>query len=327
MNKAHFWSTLSKPIKVLAPMENVTDTVFRQFVGRCAPPDVYFTEFTNVDWLCGSRKLREQSMHRLEFSQTERPLVAQLWGSEPENFYKVSLRLQGMGLDGIDINMGCPAPKIRRKLSCSGLIRDPSLASEIIRATQEGAGSLPVSVKTRLGLERFQTEEWCGFLLQHQLDALIVHARIAKDMSRVPARWEELHKVVALRNQIHPATILIGNGDVMSLEELHQKHRQYGVDGVMIGRGIFHDLFFFHPEKHLSSLSAQEKIDLLLAHAQAFVEKWGERKDFDILKKFFKIYTTGWDGALELREKLMTQKNLEGVHQVIAAFGYRHPAV
>lgn len=318
MMKPHFWSTLPKPIKVLAPMENVTDTVFRRLVGRCASPDVYFTEFTNVDWLCGSKKLREQSMHRLQFSQAERPLVVQLWGSEPEHFYKVSLQLQDMGFDGIDINMGCPAPKIRRKLSCSGLIRDPSLASEIIRATQKGAGTLPVSVKTRLGLERYQTEEWCGFLLQHQLDALIVHARIAKDMSRVPARWEELHKVIALRDQIHPTTTVIGNGDVMNLEELHQKHRDYRVDGVMIGRGIFENLFFFHPQRALAFLSPQEKMQLLLEHAQAFVETWGESKDFDILKKFFKIYTTGWDRALALREKLMVENSLDGVRTIVA---------
>ncbi len=174
-----------------------------------------------------------------------------------------------------------------------------------------------MSVKTRLGFDSLQTEEWCGFLLEHQLDVLTVHGRIASEMSRFPANWEELHKVVELRNQRCPQTLIIGNGDVTDLTEIDEKHRVYGVDGVMIGRGIFDDLHLFHPEKSLTNLSRQERLTLLVEHAQLFVDTWGQQKDFNILKKFFKIYTAGFDGALPLREELMKQKNLEQVLQVL----------
>ncbi len=319
---SHFWNRLPRPIKALAPMENVTDTVFRRLIAACGAPDVFFTEFTNVDWMFTNKKLRARSVHRLEYSESERPLVVQVWGSQPENYFKAAQEMQERGFDGIDINMGCPAPKIRRKLSCSGLIRDPSLAGEIIQATKEGAGPLPVSVKTRLGLDMVITEEWCGFLLEQDLDVLIVHGRIASEMSKYPADWDELGKVVRLRDQLSPRTLVLGNGDVQSLVEIEEKYEEFGVDGVMVGRGIFQDPYLFHPVHRLDRLNAKDKMELLWAHTSLFQQVWGDQKDFNILKKFYKIFTTDFEGHLELREALMKQKDPEGVWDVLRGYHY-----
>lgn len=313
----HFWNKLSRPFKALAPMENVTDTVFRRLIGACGAPDVFFTEFTNVDWMFTNAKLRKKSIHRLDYTEVERPLVVQVWGSNPENYYKGAQEMVERGFDGIDINMGCPAPKIRKKLSCSGLIRNPALAGEIVQATKEGAGDLPVSVKTRLGFDKVVTEEWCGFLLEQNIDVLIVHGRIASEMSRFPANWDELAKVVKMRDAINPNTLIVGNGDVQSLEEVTKKHETYGVDGVMVGRGIFHDPFLFHPTHQLQQLSANDKMQMLWTHTLLFREVWGDCKDFNILKKFYKIYTSGLEGDLDLRGELMKQTSPEGVWDVL----------
>lgn len=310
-----FWHRLSQPIKVLAPMENVTDTVFRSVVVACGRPDVLFTEFTNVDLLFGCQ--RDKLMTRLQFTEQERPIVAQIWGSEPDNYYRAAQLLREIGVDGIDINMGCAASKIRRKNTCAGLINYPSLAAELIQATREGAKGLPLSVKTRLGFDRIQTEEWLPFLLQQQLDALIIHARIAMEMTRMPADWNQLHTAVSLRDAAGVPTLIIGNGDVNSLDDLYEKHRHYNVNGVMIGRAILRDPFLFHPHTRLSQLSPTQKITLLLQHTRLFVDTWGERKRFDIMKKFFKLYISGFEGDIQLRTTLMQQDNCEGTIKIL----------
>lgn len=301
-------------------MENVTDTVFRRFINECGRPDVFFTEFTNVDWLFTNQ--RKRAIHRLIYTEPERPLVAQVWGLEPENYYRGARLIADLGFDGIDINMGCPAAKIRRKRTCAGLINDPPRASELIKATQEGAGELPVTVKTRLGVDERVTESWTAFLLEHDLPVLTMHARIAKDMSNVPADWEEMHKVVAIRDQMNVDTLIIGNGDVMSFSEIQEKAETYKVDGVMVGRGIFHDPFLFHPERDLTQMSPSERVTLLMKHTRMFHEKWGGKKDFDVLKKFYKIYASGFDGALALRELLMRQRSLEEVVVLLKEQGF-----
>ena len=144
-----FWQQLQKPFTVLAPMEEVTDTVFRRVVAQCGRPDVFFSEFTSVEGLCSQG--REAVVRRLHFTAEERPLVAQVWGLEPRNFFESARLIKQLGFDGIDINMGCPVPKIIKGGSCGALIEAPALAQELVAAAKEGAGGLPVSVKTRLG--------------------------------------------------------------------------------------------------------------------------------------------------------------------------------
>lgn len=306
-----FWHNLPKPFFVLAPMDAVTDTVFRHVVAKTARPDVFFTEFTNTDAFC-SPKGSFSTETRLRFTPDEQPLVAQVWGTNPEHFAQMAKGLAKLGYKAIDINMGCPVKDIIKKGSCSALIDTPSLAAEIIAATKEGG--LPVSVKTRVGTKVQKTEEWIGFLLQQNIAALTVHARTAKEMSKVPARWEEIAKSVQLRNQIAPDTILIGNGDVRDRQHGLELAAQTGVDGVMVGRGIFTNVFCFEqqPREH----SKKELLDTLKFHLDLFEQTWPDRP-YAPLKRFFKIYIRDFDGASELRAALMETKNIAEARQLL----------
>src|SRR3989344_3336791 len=245
----NFWHELPKPIYVLAPMEGVTDTVFRRVINYCGRPTVYFTEFTNVDGLFS--KGAKQVEHRLMFTPEEKPLIAQIWGMRPENYTKAAIKIKEMGFDGIDINMGCPEKNVVKRGACAGLIHNPKLVAEIIEATKEGANSLPVSVKTRLGIGEIETEEWVSFLLKQSLNALTIHLRTAREMSGPPPHWEELPKAVALRNEINPKTILLANGDIESVTEAKEIVKKFGIDGVMIGRGIFKNPFLFEDKRRI----------------------------------------------------------------------------
>lgn len=310
-----FWADLNNPIFALAPMEGVTDTVFRRVINICGKPSVYFTEFTNVDGLF-SKGVKHVD-HRLKFYPEEKPLIAQIWGMTPENYTKAAEMIVKMGFDGIDINMGCPERNVVRRGSCAGLIHNHKLAGQIIEATKQGAGNLPVSVKTRIGITEIETEKWITFLLEQNLDALTIHLRTAREMSHPAPHWEELPKVVELRNKISPNTVLLANGDVLSRKQGEKITEKFGIDGVMIGRGIFHNPFLFDEGKTLEDLTLEERMELLLKHSQLFEEEWGDSKHFEILRKFYKIYTLGLPNANELREKLMTTKNLDDVKKII----------
>ena len=315
---SNFWNELKKPIYILAPMEDVTDTVLRQVIARCGKPAVFFTEFTNVEGMFS--KGERHVVHRLRYTDVERPLVAQIWGSRPENFYKAAQRLIEMGFDGIDLNMGCPASGVMQRGVCSGLINNRPLAKEIIDATKEGAaGIIPVSVKTRLGFRAIDFT-WIAFVLEQHPAVLTVHARTVSEMSKVPAHWDKLQTVVELRNATSPETLVIGNGDIKSLGEAQQKVADVGADGAMIGRGIFENPFLFSGTLTLNDKTPQEKMQLLLDHMHLWIDTWGESKHFPILRKFFKVYANGFAGAQDLRMQLMETQSPEETEQVVAAF-------
>lgn len=314
----NFWNELSKPIFILAPMEDVTDTVFRQVVALCGKPAVFFTEFTNVEGMFSKgEKLVTQ---RLQYTEEERPIVAQIWGTCPENFFKAAKKLVNMGFDGIDLNMGCPAAGVMQKGACSGLINNRPLAKEIIDATKEGAAEhIPVSVKTRLGFRRIDFD-WINFVLEQQPAVLTVHARTVSEMSKVPAHWDMLQTVVAMRNAMHSTTLIVGNGDVKSLNDARHKVAETGVDGVMIGRGIFENPYLFAGTITLHDKTPEEKMHLLLEHMRLWTTTWGNTKHFPILRKFFKIYASGFPGAQELRIKLMETQTPEETEEIVTAF-------
>src|SRR3989344_1668676 len=312
-----FWKELPKPFFALAPMEDVTDSVFRQIVASCARSDVFFTEFTSVEGLCSRGK--DKIIHRFQFTESERPIIAQIWGMHPENYFEIAKLIVILGFAAIDINMGCPERVVLKHGACAGLINNRPLASEIIKATQAGAGDLPVSVKTRIGLNTIITEDWIPFLLSHNLDALTIHGRTAKEMSDVPCHWEEIKKAVELRNKLNPNTVIIGNGDVEDYADGIKKVKEYGVDGVMIGRGIFKNLWAFS-QKSQEPKSLEEMLQLLLRHARLFTQTWGDRKNFLVLRRFFKIYVSGFPDAARLREALMQSSSLEDIETIIARF-------
>lgn len=303
----NFWAALPRPFGVLAPMEDVTDWVYRRLVCDHGEPDVLMTEFTSAAILCSDRP--ERAIERLSVYPGElerRPLVAQIWGADPVQMGKAARLCADLGFAGIDINMGCPVKKISKKGACSALIRFPSLAAELIQAVKENAGGRPVSVKTRIGWSKPETEEWCGHLLRQDLAALTIHGRTVKQKSEGSADWKEIAKAVRLRDQTAPGTRIVGNGDVTRAESARLLALS-GVDGLMVGRGVFADLGLFSQDAYLpySHWSPDRKLDLLRRHVSDHQTAWGGRKDYEKLKKFFKNYTVGFEGALELRQRLM----------------------
>lgn len=287
--RSEFWRTLPTPFQVLAPMEDVTDTVFRRIVAAAGRPDVFFTEFTGVDGLCGPRS--HIIGRRLTYTASENPLIVQIWGNNPENYARIVPVLAEQGYAGIDINMGCPIRKLTRKGFCSALIENRTLASEIIHATRENSGGLACSVKTRIGFRTIAVQEWIGFLLEHELDALTIHGRIARQMSEGEADWDAVAECVQLRDRHAPSTRVIGNGDIRSQSDIRRRVSQSGVDGVMIGRGIFENLHIFHHDgKHYKDLPTEQKVRALKRHFRLHRREWGDTRNYHALKKFVKMY-------------------------------------
>lgn len=314
------WGTLVAPFTVLAPMEDVTDTVFRRIVMDAGAPDLFFTEFTSTDGLCTAG--RPRVITRLRFSPEERPLIAQIWGTRPDYFRRVAADVRAMGFDGIDINMGCPVRKIVSRGACGALINNPSLASELIAAAKDGAGPLPVSVKTRIGVSAKKPESWLGFLLEQKIAALTVHGRTVSQQSEGDADWKAIACAVRLRNAAGLPTRIIGNGDVRTPEGFIRRVQESGVDGVMIGRGIFENLFLFagiravlsDPRQRpmeFSRLDRDAKIEAFRRHLLLHQETWGSGRQFDVLKKFAKTYLRSFEGASRLVEAVMSTRTHE----------------
>ncbi len=305
----NFWQNLAKPIFILAPMDGVTDTVFRQIVAGVGKSDVFFTEFVPVDAILSRGRI--EILKSLQYSEVERPIVAQIWGSDPEKFYQVAKLLAKLKFDGIDINMGCPDKNTIKKGACSALIKNPKLAREIIYATIKGANGLPVSVKTRIGFNIIDMENWVAALLQAPISALTMHLRTVPEMSKVPAHWEEISKVVEIRNKLKSNALIIGNGDIKTMQEAKDKCQKYNIDGVMIGRGIFDNVWLFNEKIMAENITSKQKIELLIKHLMLFKKTWGNNKHFELMKKFVKCYINNYKGASLVREGLMKTKTLD----------------
>lgn len=310
-----FWHDLPRPFFILAPMEAVTDVVFRHVVAEAARPDVFFTEFTNASSYC-SPKGEHSTRGRLAFTTDEHPMVAQIWGDKPEEFAQMARGLADKGFKGIDINMGCPV-KNAVKNGGSGLIRKPELAAELIAGAKQGG--LPVSVKTRLGYSSVnEWRDWLTHILKQDVVNLTIHLRTRKEMSKVPAHFELIPEIKKLRDEIAPHTLLTINGDVRDRQHGEELVREYGVDGVMIGRGVFTNPFAFETEPKVHS--RDELLGLLNLHLDLF-DKYStelEPRRFEPLKRFFKIYVRNFAGAGELRAALMGAKDTDEARRLVA---------
>jgi len=312
---SNFWHTLPKPFFILAPMEAVTDVVFRHVVSKAGAPDIYFTEFTNAASYF-SDKGRPSTRGRLAFTEDEQPIVAQIWGSNPEHFAFMAKGLKEQGFAGIDLNMGCPAKDVVKTGAGSGLIRTPELAAELIAAAKESG--LPVSVKTRLGdLKVEEWKDWLTHILKQDVVNLTIHLRTRKEMSKVPAHYELIKEIVALRDEIAPHTLISINGDIRDRAHGLEIAEATGVDGIMIGRGIFTNPYAFSDE--IGPRTKEELLDLLklqLDLHDKYSEELGQRP-YDPIKRFFKIYVRDFDGAAELRDILMHTKSTDEVRRVL----------
>ncbi len=305
---------------VLAPMANVTDAAFRAVIAKYGKPDVMYTEFVSVEGLLS--RGRETLLLDFMFTPAERPIVAQIFGSEPASFTKVAALCRELGFDGIDINMGCPDRSVEKQGAGAALIKNPELAREIIEATKRGAGGLPVSVKTRLGYNTNILDEWLPHLLKAKPAAIIFHLRTRKEMSDVPARWDEMARAVEIANRLcrpEDLPVMLGNGDVKDLAEAREKAAASGADGVMIGRGIFGNPWLFGPDAALglpadpgqpdaAHPDPRRKIAVMLEHTFLYEKIFAGKKNFDIMRKHYKAYANGFAGAKDLRVKLMETK-------------------
>lgn len=340
------WDRLPRPFFVLAPMEAVTDVVFRQVVARAAAPDLYYSEFTNATgWVhAGDKAIRG----RMVKTDQEHPIIAQIWGGEPGDMEALAQHCHSLGFDGIDINMGCPV-KSAVKSGGAALIRQPDLAIAAITAAK--TASLPVSVKTRLGYSRVdEWREWLTLLLQQDIAALTIHLRTKKEMSKVPAHWELMRDIVLLRDRIAPRTLIIGNGDVRDRAHGLELVGQYGCDGIMIGRGVFTNPFAFAesaPNLESGILNLENKkpttlsnidppadeqtssignihkdrlIALLHYHLDLYDQYCAQtQRPYDTLKRFFKIYVRDFDGAGDIRDRLMHTASTDEARTVLAS--------
>lgn len=325
-----FWQQLPKPIIVLAPLADVTDAAFRRVIakysahlradGTVGGPDVMWTEFVSADGLMrATPEGREKLLADLKYTEEERPIVAQLFSSSEEYMEAAARLCSELGFDGIDINMGCPDRSIEKQGCGSAMIKNPVVARGVIRAAKRGAAGLPVSVKTRLGYNQDQLEEWLPQLLAEEPAVVTVHARTRKEMSKVPARWERVKRAVEIRNELGVSSLIFGNGDVLGVEDAHQKVKATGADGVMLGRAIFGNPWLFHPTKDLSNVSLTERLRVMVEHTRLFTELL-PHKNFATMKKHYKAYVNGFDGAKELRVALMEANSADEVENLAENF-------
>ncbi len=323
----NFWNNLNKPFFCLAPMSDVTDIAFRTMISKYSKNRenknniIFWTEFVAADGLC-DKHARKKLSHILRYKDSERPIVAQVFGANPENMKKACQYIASLDFDGIDINMGCPDKSVVAQGAGSALIKNPELARKIIRSAQEGvkiAGkNIPVSVKTRIGFNQEEIDSWIGELLKEDISALTVHLRTKKELSKVPANWDLVEKIKKVIKKSKKDVLLICNGDIKDMKEAREKIKKYGCDGVMIGRGVFGNPWFFNEQK--KEISKEEKLDALIEHTKLFEKELGGIKNFDVMKKHYKAYVNGFDGAKELRIKLMETKNSKEVEKNIKNF-------
>jgi nifR3 family TIM-barrel protein len=314
-----FWAGLKKPILALSPMDDVTDAAFRRLIAHCGKPDVMITEFVSVDGLCSQG--RERLLKDLRYDPRERPIVAQLFGCAPELFRQSAALVASFGFDGIDINMGCPVKAVCNTGSGSSLINTPELAQEIIQATISGANGLPVSVKTRIGYDKLQTEEWSTALLEARPAAITFHLRTKKELSQAPAHWEEMPKIVKLAQGT--GVLILGNGDITSLEQAERVSAETGCDGVMIGRAIFGNPWLFNRQRRIEDITMDELLETMLAHCHLYEEIFGDDKKFLVMRKHLMAYASGFPGAKELRMSLERVFTAADVVAAVEAFRQR----
>ena len=326
----NFWKKLDKPFFCLAPMSDVTDIAFRSILAKYSKDRenknkvVFWTEFVAADGLA-NKFARKKLAHILKFKESEKPIVAQVFGANPENMKKACQYIASLNFDGIDINMGCPDKSVISQGAGSALIKTPKLAREIIQAAREGikfAGkNTPLSVKTRIGFNKEEIDTWIPELLKEDISALTIHLRTKKEMSDVSAHWDYVEKIKKLIKKSGKETLLIGNGDVVDLKDAQEKALKYDCDGIMIGRGVFGNPYFFSSNQNLN-ITLEEKLKILIEHTQIFERELllPKYKNFAVMKKHFKAYVNGFLGAKELRAKLMETKSSREVKQTVDNF-------
>ncbi|MBM4132613.1 MAG: tRNA-dihydrouridine synthase [Nitrospira sp.] len=362
---AGFWQTLPQPIIGLSPMDGVTDAAFRLTVARQGPPDITFTEFTSVGDVCRGP---EHLLSTFTYSEEERPVVAQLYGKHPDLFYLAAHVVCELGFDGLDINMGCPSKNVASSGSGAALIKTPDLAHAIMRAARQGildwanghtltqAGLkasradliramnvkrhgqpspprrvIPLSVKTRLGYDSVVVENWIGHLLEEQPAVISVHGRTLQQMYRGEADWQAIERAATIVRGT--PTLLLGNGDVQSMDDVVRRVRESKVHGVLVGRGALGSPWFFR-KKELArqaardgapiiagsldeTLSLADRFRVMVEHARLF-EGIDRAARFPHIRKHLGWYCKGFPHAAAMRARMVRASSSADVERIVA---------
>ncbi len=341
-----FWDQLEKPIIGLSPMDGVSDAPFRFITAKYGKPSLLITEFTNVEAI---NHAGIKALSAFIYNEIERPIVAQIYGINPKAFYKTAIIVCELGFDGIDINMGCPSKAVSGNGAGAGLIKTPDLAREIIKTCKQAVEDwsngktleeldldplifqyiqelkkekniiterkiLPISVKTRIGYDQIVTLDWIKNLLEEEPANITLHGRTLKQMYTGLANWNEIAKAAELIHQSGLKTTILGNGDVKSLEIAYENIKNYGVDGVLIGRGSYGEPWIFRGEHK----SLKQKLEVALEHAKAYEKIFGiGEKSFAPMKKHLGWYCTDFPNAKELRMQLIRCNSADEVENII----------
>ena len=358
-----FWHTLPQPIIGLAPMDGVTDAAFRFIAARYGKPDVHYTEFTNVEEITRGTA---SAWRQLRFVDSERPILAQIYGADPDKFYQAARVLCALGFDGVDINMGCPAQGVAGRGCGAALIKNPPLARAVIRAVQAGVrdwacghaletiglrpsvveqvqrlqgtttlpqrehrSALPVSVKTRLGYDTVVIEDWVATLLEERPEVIAIHGRTLEQKYRGQADWDAIRRAAKLGRET--STLVLGNGDLMTMAEVAQRIRETHVHGVLIGRGALGNPWIFRAKawaRQQAALAAaapppldvtvRDRFQVALEHARYF-ESLGDGVQFVAMRKHLGWYCRGFPGAADVRVAMFKTTNSADVARVLAA--------
>lgn len=361
-----FWKTLAQPIIGLAPMDGVTDSAFRYIVATYGKPDIVFTEFTNVHDICAGRL---KVLDSLRYSEVERPVIAQIYGKDPALFYQAAHVVCELGFDGLDINMGCPSKNVASSGSGAGLIRTPNLALELMEKTRNGIqdwadgqtlaeiglkpsalqsiaqlkaehpnltehqerSSIPLSVKTRLGFDCNIINEWSDCLIQGRPEVISMHGRTLSQMYKGQSDWEAIAQA-ATRIQQH-GILAIGNGDIKSLTDAHQRIHDSGVNGVLIGRGALGNPWIFQEIKQVRKAfstkspleittlepSLEEKFEAMIKHAECF-ETINGPHHFVRMRKHLAWYCSTFPHAAAMRVQMVRTNSTQDVKNILDAY-------
>jgi tRNA-dihydrouridine synthase B len=320
-----FWGKLNKEKKCItasAPMAGVTDAAFRAMLAEYGKPssakategksDAIWTEMISADGVKhrGEEAFEAETM----FSQAERPIIMQIFGGDPDNVRLTAEMARKKGFDGIDINMGCPDANVEKQGAGACLIKNPETARKVISALKEGAGEIPISVKTRLGYsEKRETDEWIGMIANEGPAAITIHGRTRNEKRKGEADFEAVGEAAKLIKKINPEIIVLGNGDIKSVAEGEEKCHKYGLDGYMVGRALIGNPWFFAG----IMATGEERITAAIRHTEIFRELLEGKKSFDTLKTHYGEYMSGFAGAKEIRSELMNAKNIEEAEKIL----------
>jgi len=307
---------------LLAPMEDVTDSPFRQICRRKGA-DIVYTEFISSEAIIRDSDIAQ---HKMDFAEMERPFGIQIFGGREEAMEGATKVAVANNPDVVDINFGCPVYKIVKKGAGAGCLKDLDMMERMAGTVVDAAGDFPVTVKTRLGWDdqSIRIQEVALMLQSVGVKALTVHARTRAQKYKGDARWDYLKKLTDTPGLEIP---IIGNGDVSSPELAKKMFDETGVDGVMIGRGAIGNPWIFEQTRHyletgelLPDPTIQQRLELCAEQLRLSVDHHGERYGVIIMKKHYGQYLKGIRNGKKLRGEIMNEKEMQPILELLLNF-------